>query len=110
MLFVVSMSVILSFSFNKKYLLGLILLASLISIPVWNNYLEPYQKQRIINFIYPENDPKGFGYNVIQSKVSIGSGKIFGKGLGESSQAKLGFLPENHTDFAFSVWAEQTGF
>ncbi len=110
MLFVVSMSVILSFSFNKKYLIGLILLASLISIPVWNNYLEPYQKQRIINFIYPENDPKGFGYNVIQSKVSIGSGKIFGKGFGESSQAKLGFLPENHTDFAFSVWAEQTGF
>tara|TARA_Y100001970_G_C14220499_1_gene852379 strand:- start:1169 stop:2281 length:1113 start_codon:yes stop_codon:yes gene_type:complete len=108
-LFLISMTVVISFSFNKKFLLSLLLIGIFLAIPIWNNYLEPYQKQRIINFIKPENDPRGFGYNAIQSKISVGSGGIFGKGIGNSSQAKLGFLPENHTDFAFSVWAEQTG-
>ena len=81
-----------------------------LSIPIWNYGLKDYQKERVISFVSPENDPSGYGYNVIQSKVAIGSGKFLGKGLGNSSQAKLKFLPEKHTDFAFSVWAEQTGF
>ena len=110
MLLLISMSVIIGFSFNKKFIISLIILAAVFALPIWNNYLEPYQKQRIINFINPENDPRGIGYNAIQSKISIGSGQFLGKGLGESSQAKFGFLPENHTDFAFSVWAEQMGF
>lgn len=110
MLLLLSMAVIFSFSFNKKFLFFLLLITFAISIPVWQNYLKPYQKQRIINFINPENDPRGYGYNAIQSKISIGSGSIIGKGFGNSSQSKFGFLPEKHTDFAFSVWAEQTGF
>ena len=110
MLLGISLSVIISFSYNKTIFLSILLIIVALSVPVWNYGLKDYQKERITSFIYPENDPSGYGYNVIQSKVAIGSGKFFGKGLGNSSQGKLKFLPEKHTDFAFSVWAEQTGF
>ena len=110
MLLVVSLTVIISFSYNKKVLIVVGILMLALSIPIWNYGLKDYQKERVISFVSPENDPSGYGYNVIQSKVAIGSGKFLGKGLGNSSQAKLKFLPEKHTDFAFSVWAEQTGF
>ena len=73
MLLLLSMAVIFSFSFNKKFLFFLLLITFAISIPIWQNYLKPYQKQRIINFINPENDPRGYGYNAIQSKISITS-------------------------------------
>jgi len=109
MLLIVALSVIFSFSYNQKILLAVVLLFGLSAVPIWNYALEDYQKERIINFVDPEGDPSGHGYNAIQSKIAIGSGKIFGKGLGKSSQGKFKFLPEKHTDFAFSVWAEQTG-
>jgi rod shape determining protein RodA len=109
MLFVVTLSVIFSFSYNRKILLAVVLFFGLSAVPIWNYMLEDYQKERIINFVNPERDPSGHGYNAIQSKIAIGSGKIFGKGLGKSSQGKFKFLPEKHTDFAFSIWAEQTG-
>jgi rod shape determining protein RodA len=73
-------------------------------------FLKDYQKDRIKNVLNPYNDPKGSGYNVIQSMVAVGSGGIFGKGLGHGSQSQLNFLPEKHTDFIFAVVAEELGF
>ena len=72
--------------------------------------LKDYQKDRIITFLQPETDPLGSGYQVIQSKIAIGAGGVWGKGLFEGSQNQLGFLPTRHTDFIFSVVAEELGF
>ncbi|MBF0205618.1 MAG: rod shape-determining protein RodA [Oligoflexia bacterium] len=68
-----------------------------------------YQRQRVITFMDPWGDAQGYGYNAIQSEIAIGSGQIFGKGFKKSSQASLSYLPENHTDFAFSVFNEEHG-
>jgi len=72
--------------------------------------LKEYQRKRLIVFINPEIDPLGSGYNIIQSKIAIGSGKFFGRGLFSGKQTQLGFLPEQHTDFIFSVLGEETGY
>ena len=72
--------------------------------------LKEYQKQRILVFLNPNIDPYGSGYHIIQSKIAIGSGLLFGKGLFEGTQSQLNFLPENHTDFIFSVIGEELGF
>ncbi|GHV16144.1 rod shape-determining protein RodA [Fibrobacterales bacterium] len=79
------------------------------SSAAWYN-MEDHQRSRILTFIDPMRDPKGEGYQVIQSQVAVGSGGIFGKGFGEGSQTNLSFLPEEHTDFIFSVLGEQFGF
>ncbi|MBW2659453.1 MAG: rod shape-determining protein RodA [Deltaproteobacteria bacterium] len=76
----------------------------------WENLLKPYQKQRIQTFLDPEQDPMGHGYQIVQSKIAVGSGGKFGKGYLEGTQGHLHFLPERHTDFAFSVWGEEWGF
>lgn len=81
---------------------------SLAAPQIWD-HLKPYQKSRLVSFINPEADPQGSGYQVIQSKVAIGSGGFSGKGLGEGSQTQLKFLPEQHTDFIFSVVGEELG-
>lgn len=91
-----------------KYLLSMFILGILSLIMVWF-LLADYQKNRLINFVNPENDPKGSGYNVIQSMVAVGSGGLKGKGLGHGSQSQLNFLPENHTDFIFAVIIEEFG-
>jgi len=75
----------------------------------WNGVLQDYQKKRILSFINPQMDPTGAGYQVIQSKVAIGSGAIMGKGYLKGTQTRLSFLPEQHTDFIFSVLGEQFG-
>ena len=75
---------------------------------VWQN-LHEYQRQRILTFIDPQQDPLGAGYHVIQSTVAVGSGGLVGKGYLQGTQTKLNFLPEQHTDFVFSVVAEETG-
>ena len=80
-----------------------------ITTVVWNGFLQDYQKKRILSFINPEADPAGAGYQVIQSKVAIGSGHIMGKGYLKGTQTRLSFLPEQHTDFIFSVLGEQFG-
>jgi len=80
------------------------------SILLWNKILKEHQRSRILTFIDPMRDPKGAGYQIIQSKVATGSGGVFGKGLGNGSQTNLSFLPEEHTDFIFSVLGEQFGF
>ena len=91
-----------------KYLVSMFILGILGIIMIWF-LLADYQKNRIINFVNPENDPKGSGYNVIQSMVAVGSGGLKGKGLGHGSQSQLNFLPENHTDFIFAVIVEEFG-
>ena len=75
---------------------------------VWNMMLD-YQKTRILTFLDPESDPLGAGYNIIQSKIAIGSGGVFGKGWLNGTQAHLEFLPERSTDFIFAVMAEEFG-
>ena len=77
---------------------------------VWFKFLKDYQKLRIINFLFPENDPLGSGYNIIQSKIAIGSGGFFGKGFLKGTQGQLKFLPEHHTDFIFTIIGEEFGF
>ncbi|MFO7982274.1 MAG: rod shape-determining protein RodA [Desulfuromonadales bacterium] len=73
-------------------------------------FLRDYQKDRIRTFLDPERDPLGTGYHIIQSKIAVGSGGFFGQGFMEGTQSQLSFLPERHTDFAFSVFAEEWGF
>ena len=73
-------------------------------------FLKPYQRQRILTFLDPDRDPLGAGYHIIQSKIAIGSGMIRGKGMFQGTQNTLAFLPEQHTDFIFSVLAEEWGF
>ncbi|MCH7887396.1 MAG: rod shape-determining protein RodA [Candidatus Marinimicrobia bacterium] len=75
----------------------------------WNN-LKPYQQQRILTYVNRQLDPRGSGYQVLQSKVAIGSGGIYGKGLGDGTQTQLKFLPEQHTDFIISLIGEELGF
>lgn len=85
------------------------LVAGTIAVPLWES-LAPYQKARFQVFLDPMVDPQGAGWNVIQSRVAIGSGGIFGKGFTQGTQKRLAFLPEQHTDFIFSVIGEETGF
>ena len=79
-------------------------------IPVGIAFLRPYQKSRILTFFNPERDPLGAGYQIIQSKIAVGSGGIFGKGFLEGSQSYLDYLPEKHTDFIFTLFSEEFGF
>lgn len=81
----------------------------LASLPILWSSLKGYQKERLLSFLHPEKDLLGSGYHSFQSKIAVGSGKILGKGYLEGSQSKLNFLPEQHTDFAFSVFAEEWG-
>ncbi len=80
------------------------------AIPFLWGFLKDYQKQRILVFLKPDLDPSGAGYHIIQSKIAIGSGGFLGKGIMQGTQSQLRFLPEQHTDFIFSVIAEETGF
>ena len=91
-----------------RHLAGLFLAGILLAAAGWF-CLADFQKARIINLINPESDPRGSGYNVIQSVVAVGSGGVWGKGIGHGSQSQLNFLPEKHTDFIFAVVAEELG-
>ena len=94
---------------NIKYFVytGLLLL---VSFPFVVSILKPYQKSRILTFFNPERDPLGAGYQIIQSKIAIGSGGFFGKGYLKGTQSYLEFLPEKHTDFIFTLFSEEFGF
>ena len=85
-------------------------LALIISAPFVISFLEPYQKLRILAFFDPERDPLGSGYQIIQSKIAVGSGGIWGKGFLKGTQSYLEFLPEKHTDFIFTLFSEEFGF
>lgn len=80
------------------------------SVPIIYQFLHPYQQQRVMTFLNPEVDPLGSGYNIIQSKIAIGSGGFWGKGLVHGSQGQLDFLPEKQTDFIFTMLGEELGF
>ncbi len=108
-------SFILYFFFNSKvyraiYIPSFIISAGLFLSVIIQKFLKEYQKRRILVFLNPDLDPYGSGYNVIQSKIAIGSGGIIGKGFLKGSQSQLGFLPEKSTDFIFSVISEEWGF
>jgi len=91
--------------------IGVSLSIFILSLPfIWNNFLEPFQRQRVLTLLDPAADPFGSGWNITQSKIAIGSGGIQGKGYQMGSQAHLDFLPETETDFIFSVIAEEFGF
>ncbi|WP_019553304.1 rod shape-determining protein RodA [Propionispira raffinosivorans] len=91
-------------------LLAMIFGAGIACLPVLWHFLKDYQKMRIMVFMDPNVDPLGSGYHIIQSKIAIGSGMLFGKGLFGGTQSQLNFLPENHTDFIFAVVGEELGF
>ena len=82
----------------------------LISLPFIVSFLKPYQKLRILTFLDPDKDPLGAGYQIIQSKIAIGSGGLNGKGFLKGTQSYLEFLPEKHTDFIFTLFSEEFGF
>lgn len=94
----------------RRRTLVYILTGCAVSIPLVWSFLKGYQKQRILTFLRPDSDPLGSGYHIIQSKIAIGSGMITGKGFLKGTQNALSFLPEQHTDFIFSVLSEEWGF
>jgi rod shape determining protein RodA len=100
--------VVLLAGLQARYLVGI---GALIvgAVPVLWHYLHDYQRQRVLTFLNPQNDPLGAGYHTIQSQIAIGSGGVFGKGYMNGSQAQLEFLPERSTDFIFAVIGEEWG-
>lgn len=90
--------------------IGLIVLAIIVGFGAWHTVLKDFQKERVLTVLDPERDPYGIGYQVRQSKIAVGSGGVAGQGVGHGSQSLLRYLPAQHTDFAFAVWAEATGF
>lgn len=89
---------------------GMAVIAAFAAVPALWHFMHGYQKKRVLTLLDPQSDPLGAGYHVIQSTIAIGSGGLFGKGFLQGTQARLHFLPEQHTDFIFSVLAEEGGF
>lgn len=100
---------LLAVGISRRHLFALVAIALVGSYLAWVYALAPYQKNRILAFVDPYQDPTGYGYHIIQSRIAVGSGGVWGMGLGNGSQAQLGFLPEPHNDFAFAAFAEQFG-
>ena len=94
---------------NHKYFIYT-MLGFIISLPFIIAFLKPYQKLRVLTFLNPDRDPLGAGYQIIQSKIAVGSGGLFGKGFLKGTQSYLEFLPEKHTDFIFTLFSEEFGF
>mgnify|MGYP005841257659 CR=1 FL=1 len=94
----------------RWHILVTLFVGFLAATPILWYFLKDYQKQRIFTFLNPEQDPLGSGYHIIQSKIAVGSGLFWGKGFLKGTQSQLNFLPEQHTDFVFSVFAEEWGF
>ncbi len=94
---------------SKRHLLSIILLGLALSLTAWFYVLAPYQKARILTFVHPFSDPRGAGYNALQSMIAVGSGGLWGRGIGYGTQSRLEFLPEHQTDFIFAAFAEEWG-
>ena len=88
---------------------GVVILTAIVSMPIAWHFLHDYQKNRVLTFLDPERDPLGSGYHIIQSKIALGSGGVFGKGFLNGTQSHLNFLPEKHTDFIFTMFSEEFG-
>ena len=95
---------------SRKYLLVVLGCAAITFALLWGFVFQPYQKARVVNFIQPLSNIQGSGYNVYQSTIAVGSGQVFGKGVGFGTQSRLKFLPEYQTDFIFAAFAEEWGF
>lgn len=93
-----------------RHLVLLVCIFALLAFVGWTSALKPYQKSRIVTFLDPYRDPKGAGYQMLQSMIAVGSGRVWGKGLGYGSQTHLHFLPEAETDFIFAAFVEEWGF
>ncbi len=107
-LLLIGFSIVLFVKIKWKSL-AIMIIGVISTFPFLWNFLMPYQKKRVITFFRPELDPLGAGYHIIQSKIAIGSGGILGKGFLKGTQCKLHFIPAQHTDFVFSVWADEWG-
>jgi rod shape determining protein RodA len=95
---------------SKKHFFAVLGIGVVTFALAWNFVFKPYQKARIMNFVYPLQDIRGTGYNAYQSTIAVGSGGWFGKGVGYGTQSRLNFLPEYKTDFIFAAYAEEWGF
>jgi rod shape determining protein RodA len=93
-----------------RHAAAILLIAGVLMSGVWHYGLKPYQKERLTTFLHPEVDGRGSGYQLEQSKIAVGSGGIWGKGVRKGSQTQGSFLPEPHTDFIFAAWSEEHGF
>lgn len=110
MISAITISMLLFVGIKKRILISAIIGFILILPLAYNFGLKEYQKNRVLTFIDPTRDPRGAGYNSIQSKIAVGSGKFLGKGFRKGTQSQLDFLPERHTDFIYSVLSEEHGF
>jgi rod shape determining protein RodA len=108
--FGIAMTMVMFAKVKWRDLIIMMSLGAFGAIMAWKRFLKDYQRQRVLTFLNPEAYAKGAGYHSIQSVIAVGSGQWSGKGWGEGTQNQLAFLPEQHTDFIFSVWAEEHGF
>lgn len=104
----VGVTIIFLAGINKFVLIGSFIVG-LVSLPIFWSFLHTYQKNRLFTFLNPERDPLGSGYHILQSKIALGSGGLFGKGFLNGSQSYLNFLPEKQTDFIFTMFSEEFG-
>ena len=109
-IFGIWLGMVLVSGISKKHLAFAATLGIVASVILWMFVFAPYQKARIVSFIHPLADVRGTGYNAYQSTIAVGSGEIFGKGIGQGSQSKLQYLPEYETDFIFAAFTEEWGF
>ena len=108
LVFIAGMLIVFLSGIHFRYIITLIFMSLPSSLLLWK-FMEGYQRQRVITLLNPDSDPLGAGYNIIQSKIAIGSGGLFGKGWTNGSQVQLEFLPEKSTDFIFAVIGEEFG-
>ena len=109
-IFLLWLGMVLVSGISKKHFLTIFLLCLMVFVGLWLFVFKPYQKDRIKNFIHPLANVRGSGYNAYQSTIAIGSGEIWGNGIGYGTQSRLQFLPEYQTDFIFASFAEEWGF
>ena len=102
--------VLLLSGISSKLIVVSVAMLSALAPAMWFFGMHDYQRQRVFTLFNPESDPLGAGYHIIQSKIAIGSGGLYGKGWFNGTQSQLDFLPERHTDFIFAVFAEEFGF
>lgn len=110
LVFAVWLGMVMVSGISKKHLAFVATLAAVCGVAVWGLMLDDYQKNRIRTFLDPLSDIRGAGYNAYQATITVGSGQIFGKGVGFGTQSRLKFLPEYETDFVFAAFAEEWGF
>ena len=94
---------------RPRHIVGLALAGALLMPVAWH-FMRPYQRDRLVSFVHPAEDSQGSGYQAAQSKIAVGSGGLWGKGLGNGTQSQLGFVPVSHADFIFAAFAEEQGF